>query len=129
MSPILMIAIYGGLFAVLYFLLIRPSSKRKKEEQQMRNNVEVGDEITTIGGIQGRIIAIKEEEEALVIESGPDRTKMKFKKWAISSVDTVKETPQTSKEDKLKELKEMREKKKAAKQAAKEEKAAKKLNE
>ena len=125
-----MIAIYGGLFVVLYLVLIRPSSKRKKEEQALRDNVEIGDEITTIGGIQGRIIAIKEDEEAFVIESGPDRTKMKFKKWAISSVDTVKENSAAkSKEDKLNELKEMREKKKAAKQKAKEEKAARKNNE
>ena len=124
------ILIYVALFGVLYLVLIRPSSKRKKEEQAMRNNVEVGDEITTIGGIQGRIIAIKDDEDALVIESGPDRTKMKFKKWAISSVDTVKEDPtQKSKEEKLKELQEMREKKRAEKQAKKEEKEARKNNE
>lgn len=120
------ILIYIGLFAVLYFLLIRPNSKKKKQEQEMRNNIEIGDEITTIGGIQGRIIAVKEEEDAFVIETGPDRTKMKFKKWAISSVDTVKENPaQKTKEDKLKELQERR----AAKKAAKEEKKAQKNNE
>lgn len=120
------ILIYIGLFAVLYFLLIRPNSKKKKQEQEMRNNIEIGDEITTIGGIQGRIIAVKEEEDAFVIETGPDRTKMKFKKWAISSVDTVKETPgKTTKEDKLKALQERR----AAKKAAKEEKKAQKNNE
>lgn len=123
------ILIYIGLFAVLYFLLIRPNSKKKKQEQEMRNNIAIGDDITTIGGIQGRIIAIKEDEDAFVIETGPDRTKMKFKKWAISSVDTVKDTPAPTKEDKLKELREKREAKKAAKQAAKEEKEAGKYNE
>ena len=121
------ILIYVGLFAVLYFLLIRPNSKKKKQEQEMRNNIEIGDDITTIGGIQGRIIAVKEEEDAFVIETGPDRTKMKFKKWAISSVDTVKDNPsdKPTKEDKLKALKERRE----AKKAAKEEKKAQKNNE
>lgn len=117
-----MIAIYGGLFVVLYLVLIRPSSKRKKEEQALRDNVEIGDEITTIGGIQGRIIAIKEDEEAFVIESGPDRTKMKFKKWAISSVDTVKDTPEVTKTSKLEQLQEARE---ARKKAKEEKKAAK----
>ncbi len=121
------ILIYVGLFAVLYFLLIRPNSKKKKQEQEMRNNIQIGDDITTIGGIQGRIIAVKEEEDAFVIETGPDRTKMKFKKWAISSVDTIKETTpeKKTKEDKLKELQERR----AAKKAAKEEKKAQKNNE
>lgn len=122
------ILIYVGLFAVLYFLLIRPNSKKKKQEQEMRNNIQIGDDITTIGGIQGRIIAVKEDEDAFVIETGPDRTKMKFKKWAISSVDTIKETTapeKKTKEDKLKELQERR----AAKKAAKEEKKAQKNNE
>ncbi|WP_407382875.1 preprotein translocase subunit YajC [Ruminococcus sp.] len=124
------ILVYIGLFAVLYFLLIRPNSKKKKQEQEMRNNIAIGDDITTIGGIQGRIIAVKEDEDAFVIETGPDRTKMKFKKWAISSVDTVKDTPAaTTKEDKLKALQEKRQAKKAAKQAAKEEKEAAKNNE
>ena len=123
------ILIYIGLFAVLYFLLIRPNSKKKKQEQEMRNNIAIGDDITTIGGIQGRIIAVKEDEDAFVIETGPDRTKLKFKKWAISSVDTVKDTPAPTKEDKLAALKERREARKAAKKAAKEEKEAGKYNE
>lgn len=125
----LIILIYVALFAVLYFLLIRPNSKKKKAEQEMRNNIAIGDDITTIGGIQGRIIAVKEDEDAFVIETGPDRTKMKFKKWAVSSVDTVKDTPVQTKEDKLKALQEKREARKAAKQAAKEEKEAQKNNE
>ena len=130
-SSWLIILIYVALFALLYFLLIRPNSKKKKQEQEMRNNIDIGDDITTIGGITGRIIAIKEEEDAFVIETGPDRTKMKFKKWAISSVDNAKDTPASSKptkEDKLKALQERREAKKAAKQAAKEEKEAQKNN-
>lgn len=92
-SFILMIVIYVAIFAALYFFLIRPNSKKKKEEAELRNNLEIGDEITTIGGIIGRVVAIKEDDDSIVIETGSDRNKMKMKKWAISSINTVKETP------------------------------------
>lgn len=91
-----MIAIYAVIIGLVYLFLLRPNSKKKKEEAEMRNNLEIGDEITTIGGIMGRVVAIKDEEDALIIETGSDRVKMKFKKWCISSVDTVKEQPQTT---------------------------------
>lgn len=96
MGTIGMIAIYVLLFGALYFFLIRPNSKKKKEEAEMRNSLEIGDEITTIGGIMGRVVAIKDEEDAIIIETGSDRVKMKLKKWCISTVDTVKETPATT---------------------------------
>jgi preprotein translocase subunit YajC len=95
-SMIIMIVIYLAIFAALYFFLIRPNSKKKKEEAQIRNNLEIGDEITTIGGIMGRVVAIKEDEDAIIIETGSDRNKMKMKKWCISSVDTQKEAPEAS---------------------------------
>ena len=91
-SFIFMIVIYVAIFAALYFFLIRPNSKKKKQEAEIRNNLEIGDEITTIGGIMGRVVAIKEDEDAIIIETGSDRNKMKMKKWCISSVDTQKET-------------------------------------
>ena len=100
MSMILMIAIYAAIFAALYFFLIRPNSKRKKEEAQMRNSLEIGDEITTIGGIMGRVVAIKDDEDAIIIETGSDRVKMKFKKWCISTVDKVKEPTAEQKPEK-----------------------------
>ena len=81
---ILLIAV---LFVAMYFLMIRPQRKRQKEEQQMRNSLRVGYEITTIGGICGRVLQIK--EESIVIETGADRSKMTIKKWAIQSCDTV----------------------------------------
>lgn len=90
-----MIAIYAVIIGLVYLFLLRPNSKKKKEEAAMRNNLEIGDEITTIGGIVGRVVAIKDEEDAIVIETGSDRVKMKFRKWCISSVDTVKELPKT----------------------------------
>ena len=92
-SMFAMLAIYAVVIIGGYFLFIRPQSKRKKEEAQMRNSLEIGDEITTIGGIMGRVVAIKEDEDAIIIETGSDRVKMKFKKWCISTVDTVKEKP------------------------------------
>ena len=89
----MMILLYAAIIGAIYFFLIRPNSKKKKEEAQMRNSLEIGDEITTIGGIMGRIVAIKDDEDAIIIETGSDRVKMKFKKWCISTVDTVKEKP------------------------------------
>ena len=72
-----------------------PQSKKKKKEQEMRKNAQVGDEITTIGGICGRIVAVKDEVDSIVIETGSDRSKMLIKRWAIGSVDTVHEDDQT----------------------------------
>jgi len=121
-----MILIYAALFGVLYLVLIRPNSKKKKEEQAMRENISIGDDITTIGGIVGRIVAIKEDEDAFIIETGSDRVKMKFKKWAISSVETVKEpAPGTAKASKLEQLQAARE----ARRKEKEERKAAKNNE
>lgn len=119
-----MILIYAGLFGVLYLVLIRPNSKRKKEEQAMRDNISIGDDVTTIGGIVGRIVAIKEDEDAFIIETGSDRLKMKFKKWAISSVDTIKDTDgeKSKAESRMEQLQEARE---ARRQAKEEKKAAK----
>lgn len=114
-----MILIYAALFGVLYLVLIRPNSKKKKEEQAMRDNIAIGDDVTTIGGIVGRIVAIKEDEDAFIIETGSDRVKMKFKKWAISSVDTVKENAQEKPKSKLEQLQEARAAKKKAKEEAK----------
>ena len=87
-----------GLFIVgMYFLLIRPNSKRKKQEDQMRNSLEVGDEITTIGGICGRIVSIKDDSDTFIIETGSDRDKIRIKKWAIASCETAKQTEETKK--------------------------------
>ena len=124
-----MILIYAALFGVLYLVLIRPNSKKKKEEQAMRDNIAIGDDVTTIGGIVGRIVAIKEDEDAFIIETGSDRVKMKFKKWAISSVDTVKENAQEKPKSKLEQLQEARAAKKKAKEEAKAAKESAKNNE
>ncbi len=82
--PLIML---GLMFVVMYFLMIRPQKKKQKEEQKMRDSVRIGDEITTIGGICGRIVNIKEDE--FTIETGADRNKMVIKKWAMQSCNTV----------------------------------------
>lgn len=76
---------------LMYFLMIRPQQKKQKEEQKMRNNLRVGDELTTIGGIKGRVVSIK--DDTILLETGNDRTKMQFEKWAIQTVHTKHEEP------------------------------------
>lgn len=71
------------LFAVLYFFMVRPQKKREQKTQQMRNSIEVGEYVTTIGGIVGRVVAVRENQ--ITIESGADRVKLHFAKWAIQS--------------------------------------------
>ena len=73
------------LLVVMYFVMIRPQKKQEKEINSMRENLEVGDEITTIGGIIGKIVSIK--DETFVLETTKDKTKIRFLKGAIRSVD------------------------------------------
>ena len=75
------------IIVVFYFLMMRPQRKRDKETQQMRNNLQVGDEVVTVGGVIGRVVMIK--EDSIVIETGADRNKMRIKKWAIQSCNTI----------------------------------------
>lgn len=79
------------LIVLMYFMMIRPQKKKQKEEQEMRNNLRVGDELTTIGGVCGRVVSIK--DDTITIESGADRSKLQFKKWAIQSVETKHDAP------------------------------------
>ena len=75
------------IFVVFYFLLIRPQKKREKATNEMRNNVQVGDEVVTQGGIVGRVVSIKEDN--VVVETGSERSKIRIKRWAIAAVETV----------------------------------------
>ncbi len=98
------------LFVGMYFLMIRPQKKQQKKDQEMRDSTQVGDEVTTIGGIMGRVVTVK--EDALIIETGADRNKMKIARWAIQVNNTATEKLQAE-----------REAMKAAQAKAKEEKA------
>lgn len=82
---LLMVALFG----VMYFVMIRPQKKKQKEEQEMRDAIQIGDEITTIGGICGRVVTVK--EDSLVIETGADRNKMKITRWAIQTNNTAED--------------------------------------
>ena len=88
-STIILLVLMIGIF---YFMLIRPENKKKKEVEAMRNAVAVGDEITTIGGIIGKVISIK--EETVMIETGHDRTKIRILKSAVRSIDVHAEDAQ-----------------------------------
>ena len=76
-----------GMFALMYFMVLRPQKKKQKEEQEMRDSIQIGDEITTIGGIMGRVVTVK--DDSIVIETGTDRTKLKMQRWAIQTNETA----------------------------------------
>ena len=77
------------MLVVMYFFVMRPQKKQEKETKNMRDSLQVGDEITTIGGIIGKVISIK--EETVMIETGHDRTKIRILKSAVSRVDVKAE--------------------------------------
>ena len=78
-----------GMFVLMYFMVLRPQKKRQKEEQEMRDSIQIGDEIVTIGGIMGRVVTVK--DDSIVIETGTDRTKIKFLRSAIQTNQTANE--------------------------------------
>lgn len=104
-----MLIMLVGVMVLMYFMTVRPQKKRQKEEQQMRDNIQVGDEITTIGGIMGRVVTTK--EDSLIIETGADRNKMKITRWAVQTNNTANEKLEAERQ--------------AAKEAAEAEKKAK----
>ena len=75
----------GGLLVVFYFFMIRPQKKQEKKDAEMRDSLQVGDEVTTIGGIIGKVVSIK--GETFVLETTKDKTKIRFLRGAIRSVD------------------------------------------
>ena len=79
------IVMFAGLMVLMYFFMIRPQKKQEKEQAEMRNALVVGDEVTTIGGIIGKVVSIK--EETFVLETTKDRTRIRFLRGAIRTVD------------------------------------------
>ncbi len=90
-STLQMVIMMVAMIAVFYFLLIRPENKKKKQAQQMRDNLSVGDTITTIGGIMGKVVSVK--ENSIVIETSEDRVRLHLTKWSVSSVGKQTEEP------------------------------------
>ena len=109
-STIVMLVLMVGVF---YFMLIRPENKRKKEAEQLRSSVKVGDKITTIGGITGTVVNVKDDK--FVIETGADQVRIELAKWAISS----NETAAAAAKAEAKKRQEEKAKAKAAKKAGK----------
>ena len=109
-SSIIMIVAMLGIF---YFMLIRPENKRKKEAEEMRSSVRKGDKITTIGGVVGTVVDVKENN--IVIETSADQVRVEFAKWAISSNETAAENAKAE----AKKAEEAKAKAKAAKKAEK----------
>lgn len=91
-NGLLSIGLIVLMLVAMYFFMIRPQRKQEKEVAAMRNNLQVGDEITTIGGIIGKVISIK--EETVLIETSGDKTKIRLLKGAIKSVDVKAEDAQ-----------------------------------
>ena len=102
-----------AIIAVFYFMMIRPENKRKKEAENMRANVKVGDRITTIGGIVGTVVNVKDDK--IVIETSADQVRMELAKWSISTNETAAENAKAE----AKKMQEAKAKEKAAKKAQK----------
>ena len=110
-SMLLPLVLVIGIF---YFMLIRPENKRKKEAEELRSSLKEGDEITTIGGIVGTVVSVKEDK--FVIETSADQVRIEFAKWALSTNDSA---AAAAKEEAAKKA-EAKAKAKAAKKAQKE---------
>ena len=102
-----------AMVAIFYFMLIRPESKRKKEAEKMRSSLKTGDRITTIGGIVGTVVSIKDDK--FVIETSADQVRIEFAKWALSTNDSAAERAQ----EEAKKAQEAKAKAKATKKAEK----------
>ena len=101
------------MLAVFYFMLIRPENKRKKEAEEMRGSVKKGDKVTTIGGIVGTVVDVKENN--IVIETSADQVRIEIAKWALSTNETAAEAAKAE----ARKAEEAKAKAKAAKKAEK----------
>ncbi len=110
-ATVLMFGFWILIFVAMYFLLIRPQRKKQKEEEALRSSIEIGDDVTTIGGIVGKVIALREDDDTFVLETGSDKTRIRFKKWAVSSIDTPEKQPKEEKKENKKSRKDKKNKK------------------
>ena len=108
-----MIIMLVAMVGIFYFMLIRPEKKRKKEAENMRSALKVGDKITTIGGVVGTVVSIKDDK--FVIETSADQVRVEFAKWALSTNDSAAAAVQ----EEIQKRKEAKAKAKAEKKAGK----------
>ena len=90
-----MIIMMVVMLVLMYFIMIRPQKKKQQEEQKLRDSVQIGDEVTTIGGINGRVVTVK--EDSIVLETGAERNKLKIMRWAIQTNNTANERAESEK--------------------------------
>lgn len=101
------------IIVVFYFILIRPQKKKDKEAKAMRENIQIGDEIMTIGGIVG--LVVRKSEDTVVIETGGDKSKLRIKNWAVQENITLTEKANAAKAARANEIMDARQKKKEKK--------------
>ena len=94
-GSLIMVAVLG---AAMYFFMYLPQKKQDKKNNEMKNSLSVGDEVTTIGGIVGRVISIK--DDSFVLETTKDRTKIRFLRSALRSIDVKADSGDTAATDK-----------------------------
>ncbi len=103
----LSLLVFPVLLVVMYFFMIRPQKKQEKEAQAMRDSLSIGDEVTTIGGIIGRVVNVK--EDTFVLETTKERTKIRFERSAIKRIDRKFDAPEANAPTEETEAKEAKE--------------------
>ena len=122
-TMILMLVLFIGVF---YFMILRPENKKKKEAEELRNSLRKGDQITTIGGIVGKIVNIKDDK--IVIETGEDQVRMELLKWSVMTNNTAEKDKDKRMAEAKVEAEKARDAAKKAKEEAKQKKAEEKAN-
>lgn len=103
--------------AVYYFLILRPENKKKKEAEELKNSLKVGDKITTIGGIVGKVCDVK--GECIVIETSADRVRMELQKWSVMTNNSAEEARAKAQAEARQKAKERADARKAEKDSKK----------
>lgn len=116
MSMFMSLGMLALMFLLMYFLIIRPQKKKEKEQKAMQNDLRIGDEVVTIGGIVG--LVVKATEDTVVIECGGDRSRIRIKKWAIQENVTVREDAERERAAMAAEAQKKKEEKKKGKKSA-----------
>ena len=112
------------IIAVFYLFMIRPENKKKKEAEEMRNSLKVGDNITTIGGVIGDVVHVK--DDSIVIETSADKVRVEFTKWAVSTNNTAIKAAAKAKEEALEARKNAQKAEKKSKEKKSKEKKSEK---
>jgi preprotein translocase YajC subunit len=106
MNPTFQIVLIVAILVIMYMLMIRPQKKREKQINEMRSSLKAGDSVTTIGGIKGKILSVK--DDSIVLQVGADKVKLEVMRWAISKVevgDASKSSAAKKSEEKAEEAK------------------------